>query len=172
MHRLQLEASKNSPTAPETLHFPRPEEVWLSRDVDHADWSVFRSQVAGSPRTDLPSSQPTATFDERQLEEDQSAERDRMVGVISEWNRDFFVPRGLKVLPIFDGDATCTEDENPKSDSPTGGSNTNRGFGFKLGNSMVGVSLPPNSHGYGIRVGGVLIGVSVGGGQGDENPAK
>lgn len=123
------------------LRFPTPEHVWTSRDVDHEDWSAFSEQLG---LRDTADEDPDLA---RPAGESDAARRRRINYVVDEWNAEFFRPRGLRVHPVFD------EGMPAESDA--------KGFGFKAGNSFVGVSLPPHSNGYGLRLpGGILIGVA------------
>ncbi|KAK0702135.1 hypothetical protein B0H67DRAFT_687943 [Lasiosphaeris hirsuta] len=118
-----------------SLHFPTPETLWISRDVEHEDWSVFLEQLGLRETTD----------------ESDAARQSRVDHVVGEWNARFFKPRGLRIKPAFD--------EGP-GESDRGAT---EGLGFKVGNSFVGISLPPHSNGFGLRLpGGILLGVAVG----------
>lgn len=178
VHRVQLGTDASTAPAASALRFPRPENVWLSRDVDRADWKAFathlfpRRRRSPSPTnvgttTTTPS---TSSDEDEDAAVDESARRQRLNDVVSEWNKGFFEPRGLGIIAQFgdevvgqavpEGDATdatvvkaSTRANNSKQPS--------RGFGLKLGNSLLGVALPPHSHGYGLRLGGVLLGVRV-----------
>ncbi|KAH8882989.1 hypothetical protein GQ53DRAFT_753276 [Thozetella sp. PMI_491] len=74
--------------------------------------------------------------------EAKSSFQTRAKGIVGEWNDGFFNPRGLNVEPVF------------------AGASESKGFGFKLGNSFVGVSLGENAHGVGLKLPGVLVGIS------------
>lgn len=159
---LQFGSDANSAVAA-TLQFPKPEHVWMSRDVDVADWSTFMNQLTSSSATPPPQAK------ENHDEDHDSIRRAHVITIMTEWNKGFFAPRGLKVLPLFGDDETAAGagsdglDETNKVSAAAGDGNSksSRGFGFNLGkNSRFGVSLPPNSNGYGIRVGGVLLGVT------------
>lgn len=139
----------------------------MSRDVDRADWTAFGKALLGRRR----SGPAAADNDQNQdVEVDEAARRERISSIVSQWNRDFFAPRGLQILAQFGDDVvevpsakgeegtTAVADGDATSNGSTSKS---QGFGLKLGNSMLGVSLPPHSHGYGLRLGGVLLGLRV-----------
>ncbi len=121
-----------------SLRFPTPEHLWMSRDVDHEDWSVFSEQL-GLKSAAADSATPTGESD--------AARQRRINYVVDEWNAEFFKPRGLVVTPVFH------EGKPERKDT--------KGFGFKAGNAFVGLSLPPHSDGFGLRLpGGILLGVA------------
>lgn len=134
----------------------------MSRDVDRADWTVFaKALLPRRPQSDT-------TQDSSSSNEDEDARRQKLTEALREWNKTFFEPRGLNVVAQFGDDVvdTCAvaseghAQEDEKADA-NGNKGTSRGYGLKLGKSMLGVSSGPNSHGYGLRLGGVLLGVRV-----------
>lgn len=175
VHRVQLGADEGSAPSASTVRFPRPENVWMSRDVDRADWAAFTKHLF--PRRQRPGVNGSSTTDNNgdgHKDDDETADettrRQRLIDIVGEWNRDFFEPRGLSILAQFGDDvveATASPDgegdvtETPGATGDSSSKQPNRGYGLKLGNSLLGVSMGPQSHGYGLRLGGVLLGVRV-----------
>lgn len=177
MHRVQLGANESSTPAASALRFPRPENIWLSRDVDRADWAAFTKHLLPRQRPGANMTAPATTTvttkatssdeeDDADSTANESARRQRLNDIVSQWNKDFFESRGLNIIAQFGDDvigATASPDGETTSGADAGSTKqvTSRGYGLKLGNSLFGVSLPPHSHGYGLRLGGVLLGVRV-----------
>jgi hypothetical protein len=92
-------------------------------------------------------------------QETEAARRRRINHLVAEWNDEFFQPRGLKVQPQFDStDSTKAESSSHGSGFVSG----KEGFGFKVGDSLIGVglSVPSDASSYGIRLGKFVLGVS------------
>ena len=146
-------------TQASAIRYPKPENLWMSRDVDREDWSTFLSYLipreqnsrANSVRDNKIQDDGTLPFQETEL-----ARRRRINHLVSEWNDEFFQPRGLKVKPEFEPAQPATKTEAP----PQGFTMGKHGMGLGIGSSLVGVALPPNSSGFGLRLGNVLLGVT------------
>jgi hypothetical protein len=177
VHRMQLGTDASSAPTASALRFPRPENIWLSRDVDRADWTAFAKELLPRRATGVAPTTSTATTattngsedGHQAVAADETTRREHLTAVLEQWNKGFFEPRGLAIVAQF-GDkevgapasTTAAEgDESNTSASTAQSKQPSRGFGLKLGNSLLGVSLPPHSHGYGLRLGGVLLGVRV-----------
>jgi hypothetical protein len=141
----------------------------MSRDVDRADWTAFGKALLGRRRSG-PAAAATTDDGQGQYDDeaDEAARRERISNIVSQWNSGFFEPRGLQILAQFGDDVVempSAEGEEPTTAAADTNASSNnsksQGFGLKLGNSMLGVSLPPHSHGYGLRLGGVLLGLRV-----------
>ncbi|KAK0657982.1 hypothetical protein B0T16DRAFT_453393 [Cercophora newfieldiana] len=133
---IEYTVALSSPTAP--IPFPTPSAPWETRDVSPEDWHVFseqlRPQATGSAKPAADASGSDAAF------------RRRANYVAEEWNAEFFKPRGLRVKVVF-GD-------EEKAEVST------KGFGFKVGNTFVGLSTAGQG-GVGLKLpGGVLLGVA------------
>ncbi|KAK5652156.1 hypothetical protein OQA88_10798 [Cercophora sp. LCS_1] len=127
------------------LEFPAPEAPWLSRDVTREDWRVFTEQLG------LRSGAGSALASDTPAESDAARHR-RINYVVEEWNVEFFKPRGLKVTPVFE-DTTKDKKEDSKGNGFV--------FGFKAGNTIIGISSGLQANGYGLRLpGNVLVGVA------------
>lgn len=176
VHRIQLGTDASSAPAASGLRFPRPENIWLSRDVDRADWTAFakdllpRRATGAAPTTATTAATTNGSDDSDQgVTADETTRREQLTTVLDQWNKGFFEPRGLAIVAQFGDEevgapssTTVPEGEESNTSAATAQSKQpSRGFGLKLGNSLLGVSLPPHSHGYGLRLGGVLLGVRV-----------
>ena len=154
-------------TAASALQFPKPEQVWMSRDVDREDWKTFLNYLipkrpvrnASAFQGDFNIQDGAESQNSGVIQETEAARRRRINHLVAEWNDEFFQPRGLKVQPQFDpADAPIAESSKQGSGFISG----KEGFGFKVGGSLVGIglSVPSNSSSFGIRLGNVVLGVS------------
>jgi hypothetical protein len=122
-------------------NFPTPEGAWLNRDVQQRDWDTFVGQLH----------RPAA-------EKETEAQRRRRIDyVISEWNDEFFAPRGCRIEAQA-GPSLQIQTEQAAGETAAGRSKT-KGWGIDIGNSFIGIALPPDSGGFGLRIGGGLLGV-------------
>jgi len=161
--------------------FPSPPNVWLAHDINHEDWNAFLAQLA-SEEKEIPRGRGNNdSNNDAGNDAGQQEIRARREKVVREWNERFFAPRGCRIdVKMTQGTNNASvSNPNPKPDNvvdveggKANGKQKFEGLGFRVGNSFVGLALPPNSNGAGIRVGGVLLGVAKGKQDKNENEER
>jgi hypothetical protein len=110
------------------IPFPADEATWTStRDVQHADWERFVSNLAEARATKA----TKKDVDEGPPSNDQLL---CMREALALWNRNFFVPRGCKIQA--DGFEELTDTRNESMDFGK------EGIKFKRVRGMFGLSFP------------------------------
>ena len=127
-HTINIKASRASASAPLAIPFPADEGTWTSaRDVQHADWERFVSNLAEARAT-------KAT----KKDMDEGPPSDEQIMCMREamalWNHHFFVPRGCKIQA--DGFEELKDTRNESMDFEK------EGIKLKRVRGMFGLSFP------------------------------
>ena len=116
-HMLSYRLNLPPDATPRSIPFPQPEHNMLDRDVDHQDWATFLHHLLFSPTGEETldtneSERPSVLRDMKgpqrgfhyssasghDIQQIKLARFRRCRDVIEEWNRGFFLPRGLKII--------------------------------------------------------------------------